>query len=164
MSTIEDTGLRSSEPDLKVILGSDGEEIKWYHAPTLAHKSKYIDTMLSTPMKEAETSTITFPDISPELWDQAMEFLDSPVAARRMKISDVLKVAKFYDKYEFIEGTKLCDDVLLDYFRFIDRSATQTDVDLFIQSVVVAYESNLMESIESNGRWIHFLDYERGPS
>lgn len=57
--------------------------------------------MLSTPMKEAETSTITFPDKSPELWDQAMDYLDSPVAARRMEVSDVLKVAKFYDKYEY---------------------------------------------------------------
>ena len=102
-------------------------------------------------MQEADTRTITFPDISPELWDQAMDYLDSPVAARRMKVSDVLKVAKFYDKYEFIEGTKLCDDVLLDYFRSsIDQrqqSSLSLDVDLFIQSVVVAYESNLMESI-----------------
>ena len=67
-----------------------------------------------------------------------MEFLDSPVAARRMKVSDVLKVAKFYDKYEFIEGTKLCDDVLLDYFRSsIDQrqqNSLSLDVDLFIQS------------------------------
>ena len=34
--------LRSSEPDLKVVVGSDGdEEVQWHHSQTLASKSKY---------------------------------------------------------------------------------------------------------------------------
>lgn len=76
--------IRSSEPDLKVVIGSednagagdgkgqngDGDDAeeqlasmvtKWYHSQTLATKSKYIDALLAAPMKESERRTITFP-------------------------------------------------------------------------------------------------------
>ena len=84
----ESKKLRSSEPDLKVIIGSDEAEkaaegadadgkasanddgaekkqpavvTKWYHSPSLASKSKYVDALLAAPMKESESRTITFP-------------------------------------------------------------------------------------------------------
>ena len=75
--------LRSSEPDLKVILGSsdgdDAESIQWHYSQELSSKSKYIDAMLSTPMKEADELTISFPDITPDTWQKMMNFLDSLV-------------------------------------------------------------------------------------
>lgn len=41
--------LRSIEPDLKIIVGSgDDVSTQWHHAASLALKSKYVDTMLST--------------------------------------------------------------------------------------------------------------------
>ena len=138
--------LRSSDPDLKVVLDSGKDQVtKWYYAPSLANKSKYIDTMLSTPMKESDTRTITFPDITQEFWDAAIEFIDNPVAARRMEASDVLNVAKFYDKYEFVDGTNLCDCVLLDHFEHlgVDETKLSVDVDLLIDLVVIAHETNL---------------------
>ena len=52
--------LRSCDPDLKVVLGCDAETIscaatiEWHHSQNLASKSKYIDAMLSTPMKEKD--------------------------------------------------------------------------------------------------------------
>jgi len=131
--------LRSSDPDLKVILGSGEDQVtKWYYATSLANKSKYIDTMLSTPMKESDTRTITFPDITQEFWEAAIEFVDNPVKARKMEPSDVLNVAKFYDKYEFVDGTNLCDCVLLDYFEHlkVEEKELSVDVDLLIDSVV----------------------------
>ena len=119
----ESKKIRSSEPDLKVIIGSDeaekeeagadGEDdaeqkprvvTKWYISQTLATKSMYIDALLAAPMKESESRTITFPDISPDTWDLMIRFVDDPVAARRMKPEDVVRVAKFYDKYEFSGG------------------------------------------------------------
>jgi hypothetical protein len=81
--------LRSSEPDLQVILGSgDDTSSRWCHSLSLALKSKYIDTMLSTPMREQETRTITFPDITPSTWHKMNKFLDDPLAIRDMKIED----------------------------------------------------------------------------
>lgn len=125
--------LRSSEPDLKVIIGSasahDGKSdeadkqkavvTKWYHSQTLATKSKYVDALLAVPMKESESRIITFPDISPEEWDLMMQFVDNPVAARIMTAQDVTKVARMYDKYEFADGLSLCNLVLKEYFHTV---------------------------------------------
>ena len=70
--------------------------------------------MLSMPMTESENKIISFPDIMTELWADMMKFLDNPVEVLQMTLRDALKVAVFYDKYEFIEGTKLCDLLLAD--------------------------------------------------
>ena len=95
--------LRSSEPDLKVILGSsDDETVQWYHAPTLASKSNYIDTMLAVPMRERDDYVISFPDIEPDVWAKMMKFLDSPIAAREMSAKDVVEVAPLYDKMNLL--------------------------------------------------------------
>jgi hypothetical protein len=109
--------LRSSEPDLKVILGSgEGQSIKWYHSPMLASRSEYIDVILATSVMEREARTITFPDITPKVWESMMKFFDDPIAIRQMKVTDVLEVAPMYDKYGFAEGLKLCGHVMLDSF------------------------------------------------
>ena len=65
--------IRCSDPDLKVVLG-EGEDadFQWHHSQTLATKSKYIDAMLSTPMKESEEHKITFPDINLGTWQKMM--------------------------------------------------------------------------------------------
>ena len=121
--------LRSSEPDLQIILGSgDDSSTQFTHSTALALKSKYVDTMLSTPMREQETRTITFPDITPTIWETMNKFLDDPLAAREMKAEDVRDVAVPYDKYEFTQGSKLCEMIMSDYLsanslvrRTIDR-------------------------------------------
>ena len=172
--------IRSSEPDLKVIIGSDDAEkaagahvdgkksantdakdddgakkkhpavvTKWYHCQTLAAKSKYIDALLVAPMKESESRTITFPDISPETWDLMMKFIDDPLASRSMSAEDVVEVAKFYDKYEFTSGTSLCDAILAEYFKSIHdvlyerKTPVVPDVDFIVDSVVLAHGTNL---------------------
>lgn len=180
----ESKKLRSSEPDLKVIIGSDGAEksaegadadgkagantdgkddgdaekkqpavvTKWYHSQTLATKSKYIDALLAAPMKESESRTITFPDISPETWELMMKFVDDPLVSRSMTAQDVAKVAKFYDKYEFTAGTNLCDAILAEHFKSIHedlckrRTQVAPDVDFAVNSVVLAHGANLGKS------------------
>ena len=167
--------IRSSEPDLKVVIGSeddnsgagDGEGktgdggdaekqqanmvTKWYHSQTLATKSKYIDALLAAPMKESESRTITFPNITPATWELMMKFIDNPLASRTMKAKDVIMVAKYYDKYEFAEGTKLCDHVLEEYFKAVtaDHGIVASDVDFFVDAVVVANDANLKQSFEA---------------
>lgn len=78
-----------------------------------------------------------------------MKFLDNPVVARKMKASDVLDVENFNDKYEFVEGTTLCADVLVDYFKSLDEMEKKLslDVDLCVDSLVVAHEANLTNTM-----------------
>lgn len=147
--------LRSIEPDLKIILGSgDDVSTQWHHAASLALKSKYIDTMLSNPMREQETRTITFPDVSRDIWDRMNMFLDDPLAARDMKIRDVKDLALLYDKYEFNLGCKLCEQIMVDYFRAlpspyacVDKSL-KLDLDLVIDLTTIAHEANLSAAFQ----------------
>ena len=138
--------LRSSEPDLQIILGSDDDVVtKWCHSPTLASKSKYIDAMLAAPMQESENRTITFPDISFEIWGKMIKFLDDPVAVREMTAEDALAVAVFYDKYEFDQGRRLCEYVMLDYFGSLaEMEKNHTlDLELVIDLTIKAHQANL---------------------
>ena len=151
--------LRSSEPDLKVILGSsDDETVQWYHAPTLASKSNYIDTMLAVPMRERDDYVISFPDIKPDVWAKMMQFLDSPIAAREMSAKDVVEVAPLYDKYEFVEGMKLCSYVMMDYLSFNsicnNEKTYSVDVDLIINLLVVAYGANMEDVLNEGMKYI----------
>ena len=171
--------IRSSEPDLKVVIGSEdnvvgagdgegkmGEDdgakkqpasvvTKWYHSQALATKSKYIDALLAAPMKESESRTITFPDITPAAWELMIKLIDDPIACRTAKAEEVVKVARFYDKYEFTGGTKLCDHVLEEYFKGVAEDIDPgnyrpipviPNVDSIVDAVVVAKDANLMKS------------------
>jgi hypothetical protein len=132
--------------DLKVVLGTgEDESVQWHHSQALASKSRYIDAMLSAPMKEREEQTITFPDINLATWEKLMHFLDSPVAARDMSANDARDLAVLYDKYEFLEGRKLCDAILVDYFKNIGmkEKKLKLDLDLTIDLVNVSHQANL---------------------
>ena len=149
--------IRSSDPDLKVVLG-EGEDANFqlHHSQTLATKSKYIDAMLSTPMKESDEHKITFPDITLGTWQKMMLFLDSPLAARKMTVKDALEVASIYDKYDFLEGSELCDAVMSDYFkstRKMEETST-LDLDLIIELVNVAHKSNLEGAFKAGINYI----------
>lgn len=79
-----------------------------------------------------------------------MKFIDNLVASRTMKAKDVIMVAKYYDKYEFSEGTKLCDHVLEEYFKGVSlRQIPAPNVDLIVDSVVVANRANLANAFEA---------------
>jgi len=136
---------------------------KWYHSPSLAAKSKYIDALLAAPMKESESRTITFPDISPETWELMIKFVDDPVASRSMKAEDVPKVAKYYDKYEFTGGTSLCDIILTEYFRAVKdpfkakSTIPAPDVDFCVNSVVLAHEANLGKAFKQGMDFIWIM-------
>jgi len=153
--------LRSSRPDLKVILGSSSsneknECILWYHSQTLASKSKYIDTMLSTPMKEKDDLTISFPDITIGVWERMMLFLDSPIVARQMKARDASELAVFYDKYEFDEGRKLCEVVIIEYMELTNRMEKKNtlDLDFIIELVDVTHRANMEEAFKVSMEYI----------
>jgi len=67
------------------------EEIFMYHKTILANASDYIDTMLSLPMKEQETCSISFPDIQANQWSKWTNFVLDPIGTFRR----VLFIGKF---------------------------------------------------------------------
>lgn len=162
--------LRSSEPDLQVILGSgDDTSTHWCHSQSLALKSKYVDAMLSTPMREQETRTITFPDISPAIWKKMNKFLDDPMAIRKMTVKDVEVIIMFYDKYEFSTGCKLCEDVILDYFKSLWKleKSHKLDLDTVIDLTVITHQANLTTAFKEGMcyllRKMNTWEYQEGP-
>jgi hypothetical protein len=106
--------LRSSEPDLVVVVGDEEKEYHC-HSQVMATHSKVIDAMLATSMRESKTSRINFPDLTAEVWESMIDFLD-PLAARQMAIQDALLVAGAYDKYDFCAGARCCDQVFFELF------------------------------------------------
>jgi hypothetical protein len=143
--------------DLKVVLGTgEDESIQWHHSQALASKSRYIDAMLSAPMKEREEQTITFPDINLATWEKLMHFLDSPVAARHMSAKDARDLALLYDKYEFLEGRKLCDEIMVDYFKNIGMKEKKfkLDLDFVIDLVNVSHQASLDAAFSEGIKYI----------
>ena len=81
-------------------------------------------------MQESVSRRISFPDINDDVWDQMMNFIEDPSVARKMGIEDVLQVALLYDKYEFGQGIKLCDTVLIDYFKSMESKERDLSIDV----------------------------------
>ena len=60
----------------------------------MAMHSRYIDTMLATPMREQETRTISFPDIDSAIWEKMIGYLQ-PGALPPQTLDQVRAVLPF---------------------------------------------------------------------
>ncbi len=109
--------LQSYEPDLEVIVGMEGNsKIYKYHGAILAHQSAYVDALLSTPMVEQETRSLSFPDVTPDEWERWLYHLE-PRGAHEVLAphgdsilsEDMYAALAFYEKYQFVSGLELCD-------------------------------------------------------
>lgn len=154
----ESKKLRSSEPDLCLLIGDEAKEYR-YHSQFMAMHSSYIDTMLANPMKESQSLQLSFPDLTPELWELMVKFLD-PTAVRSLSIEDAMKLAPAYDKYSFESGIKICDQVLSEMFhqdrdKYRDVKPSR-DLDVLIDAFVLADDANLTDSCQ------HAEHYFRG--
>jgi hypothetical protein len=148
----EAKGLRSCEPDLVVTVGNgDNAKEYRYHLPIMASHSTYIDTMLASPMKESQSSTINFPDLTPDLWETMVKYLD-PLYARSLSIEMAMELAPAYDKYSFDRGLKLCDQVLSEVFekngRMHGNEKPLHDLELLIDAFLIANEANLKDAMK----------------
>lgn len=146
--------LRSAEPDLCVFVGAEKKKYQ-YHSQIMASHSTYIDTMLATPMKESESLQISFPDLTPDLWELMVKSLD-PSEVRGLSIENARKLAPPYDKYSFESGLKICDQVLSEIFKenrgFEDVKPTH-DLDSLIDSYLVANDANLAETLKFGDKY-----------
>lgn len=83
-----------------------------YHSVIMANYSSYIDTLLTSSMKESKSRILQFPDIQVNDWLDMIAYLEDPTEARGMTVDDAIKFAPLYDKYEFHGGMALCSQVL----------------------------------------------------
>lgn len=140
--------LKSSEPDLQVVVGSssDGEDEETFlvHGPLLASFSDYVDTMLSVPMKESHTRRITFPDVSPDTWRKLMHFLEP---GQSVQLEEAVELLPFYDKYGFTSAVQMCDRAACRVIKgnkgFLVTNHTESFADGLVKALVLAYEMNL---------------------
>lgn len=64
--------------------GSIAQEKEYHVYSTLfANHSKFIDTSLAVAMKEKGTKVIILNDVKPEVFDNAVKYLEDPVAGER---------------------------------------------------------------------------------
>ena len=136
--------LRCTEPDLTVILQwmddvdePQTKECKMYTS-SLAKQSKFVDACLSVNMKEKATREITFHDVTPQLFEKALQFIEDPLAARSMEPKDALQVAEFYDKFALSSGIALCDEVLDKFLSELRCDGHVEDLDLLVDSISTA--------------------------
>jgi hypothetical protein len=142
------------------------KKVFWHYSQVLASQSRYVDALLSAPLaaaatrkinnegKAANLTEITFPDISPSQWERMIKFLADPVATRNMSKEDAIELIIPYDKYDFTQGIRLCDEVLSSMF-YKDSEVFKehmNDLDLLdrcVDVVVLSHEKNLKKTMEN---------------
>ena len=156
--------LRSSDPDLQVVVkftGDDGKVVeKEYamYAGVLAGMSKFVDAMLAAPMKENNDGKVVLEDVSPEVFEAALKFEQDTTAARNMTAEDAVKVLEFYDKFEFTGGLHLCNVVLNEYFQQqldLGFKKPPDNLNLLIEAIMLAEQCNLPEALKNGVLYMH---------
>lgn len=124
-----------AEPDLKVVIGSDGDQtVEYYYSRDMAKHSKYIYAMMTSPMREATTKEIHFPDIPPCTWRLMVSVLEEPLRARTCTVQEVMKCMPFYHKYDFPSGLDLSETVIKQFLKDDSNEVSKIlDVIRFIQ-------------------------------
>eukprot|EP00578_Thalassiosira_sp_NH16_P015670 CAMPEP_0181106502 /NCGR_PEP_ID=MMETSP1071-20121207/16565_1 /TAXON_ID=35127 /ORGANISM="Thalassiosira sp., Strain NH16" /LENGTH=335 /DNA_ID=CAMNT_0023189911 /DNA_START=519 /DNA_END=1526 /DNA_ORIENTATION=- len=117
--------IRSQPPDVIVSVGS-GEtkrEFQCYKV-ILSFASNYLDTMLSSSMKEGTLNRIDFPDKVPEEWEMLYEFI-SPQKIGRSKHSNsnaninsdnVMTLLPWFHEFQMNDYMRDCDDYIAQHF------------------------------------------------
>jgi len=91
-----------------------GDTEFWHYSQLLASQCRYVATILSAQIRNAERNsddfrTITFPDIAPSQWERMVRFLNDP---KSIKVEDATELARLYDRYDFPIGIEICDEIL----------------------------------------------------
>jgi hypothetical protein len=147
--------IRASEPDLTVVVKGETEhdavngldfsmeETFQYHSVILATQSTFFDALLDSQMKESIDKRVTLEE-DPFLWEEAMEYIEEPLAARKVEAEDILKVAHIYDKYGFTQGMKLFEMILCEKISELKQkplrkeNVDEESVNLIIESTLLA--------------------------
>ena len=103
-----------------MVVGSGAEKKEFHcHGVILAAASPYIDAMLSSRMKEAETRHIEFPDKNPEGWTLVMKCMDPANATllpgneeSPLDESNVAELGPWFHELQIDNYLSVCDSIL----------------------------------------------------
>lgn len=101
--------LKCAPPDLEVEVGTE-KKIYQYNSVLLASCSAYVGSIMATPMQEQRTQRLTFPEISLDVWDKMIKFLEN--SGEGISFEDAAEVVPFYDKYQFVDAMEFVDKAL----------------------------------------------------
>jgi hypothetical protein len=110
--------VRVSKPDLTIICKSTddkGEEVERTfecHSIVMAAHSEYFDALLSSTMKESTEKKVTLEKVHPDVFEEAIQLLENPLAANEVSPLQALSVTEFYIRFEFTSGLKLVVSIL----------------------------------------------------
>ncbi|CAB9520889.1 expressed unknown protein [Seminavis robusta] len=133
---------------------------------------------VNVPSHDSQQSTsssqhreVVLDEVTPHVFETALKYEMDSVAIRSMTPEDVLEVVDFYHKYEFHEGLRLCDAVVLEYFvqhLQHDHWTPPTNLDLLVDTAIMSYRLNLKNSKDYALRYLqsklHFQPSPFGPS
>jgi hypothetical protein len=149
--------LRIGDPDIKVIVrhGEDVEREYLLYSPVIAGLSNFFDTSLSVEMREKATREIILHDVEPALFEKALRLQVDLKAVRSMTPRDAIEVVGFYDRYEFVDGLELCDDVLEEYISNVPKKSVPAALDLFVRVVALSHQHNLPKAVMAGAGFLH---------
>ena len=146
--------LKSSEPDFQVTCKCDDKEKTFdCHSFALARNSKYFDSLIVSNMSESTNKSVTLEDVSPDVFELALEIVEDPSKARKVTAPEILKVVEFYNRFEFTSGLKVAEDALTIFLeKWIKnrkkRNPTPEQMGMIIKTMLFAEEANLQKLIQ----------------
>jgi hypothetical protein len=93
-------------------------------------------------MMEKTTRESILQDATPHVFEQALNYLQNPVATKYFEAAEAVQLVEFYDKYELPGGLALCDSVLSDYLTKNMEAGIDTmpeDLDLSRGSIIPCF-------------------------
>ena len=162
--------LRLAAPDLSVTCQfGEGASLKEKtfecHGLIMAGNSQYFDNLLSSEMEESISKQVTLEDVDPGVFEKGMELLEDPSKAMNAKVEEVLKVAPFYDRFQFQNGLKLVEEILgkfMDsWLETLDENQIRTtknpwksELNLILDVIVFAEAASMTSLIEKSVEFI----------
>ena len=108
--------IRGQEPDVIVAVGQ-GDKMQEFpcYRVALCFASDYLDAMLSSSMKEGESSRIEFPDKDPEEWELVYKFIDpSTLRDAEVTLDNVEVLLPWFHEFQMEGLLSECQDVILE--------------------------------------------------
>ena len=118
------------------------------HSLVMELMSGYFEILLATEMRESIEKKVTLDDVDPDIFELGMSLLEDPAKAIEASVEDALKVASFYDRFQFKSGMKAVEAIL---GKFLDKwvekgckeNPTCKEFELIVQTIVFADKGNI---------------------
>lgn len=116
MSVVKTSTLKRrklSDRMVTVVVGPEAK-IYRYQPQTIVKHSQHLRTELVASLmnpQRRDSMTLLLPRVSPADWELMLKLID-PQCDQKLNLCDAARLRQSFDRYGFMEGIKLCDEVL----------------------------------------------------